>query len=44
MPFLRIPHDEHYAAPVHDHGTHVAGILGRIGGSTKIRKAASTQV
>ena len=28
MPFLRIPHDETYAAPTHDHGTHVAGILG----------------
>jgi hypothetical protein len=28
IPFLHIPHDENYAAPVHDHGTHVAGILG----------------
>jgi hypothetical protein len=28
MPFLRIPHDADYVAPVHDHGTHVAGILG----------------
>lgn len=27
-PFLGIPHDAHYAAPAHDHGTHVAGILG----------------
>jgi len=27
-PLLSIPHDETYAAPIHDHGTHVAGILG----------------
>jgi serine protease AprX len=25
---LAVPHDGKYAAPVHDHGTHVAGILG----------------
>lgn len=27
MPFLSVPHDKHYVAPTHDHGTHVAGIL-----------------
>jgi hypothetical protein len=27
-PLLRVPHDESYAAPRVDHGTHVAGILG----------------
>jgi serine protease AprX len=27
-PLLRVPHDNDYRAPVHDHGTHVAGILG----------------
>ena len=26
--FLRIPHDKDYRPPVHEHGTHVAGILG----------------
>jgi hypothetical protein len=26
-PFLRIPHDDNYAPPENDHGTHVAGIL-----------------
>jgi hypothetical protein len=26
-PFLRLPHDDTYKAPVHDHGTHVAGIV-----------------
>jgi serine protease AprX len=27
MPFLEVPHDRRYRAPVSDHGTHVAGIL-----------------
>ncbi|MGE3309126.1 MAG: S8 family serine peptidase [Limisphaerales bacterium] len=27
-PFLRVPHDADYEVPVHEHGTHVAGILG----------------
>ena len=27
-PLLRIDYDEHYIAPEHEHGTHVAGILG----------------
>jgi len=26
-PLLRIPHDGNYKAPLHDHGTHVAGIV-----------------
>lgn len=26
-PFLRVPHDQHYAPPIPEHGTHVAGIL-----------------
>ncbi|HEY7675840.1 MAG TPA: S8 family peptidase [Candidatus Methylomirabilis sp.] len=26
-PILRVPHDEHYRPPGHEHGTHVAGIL-----------------
>ncbi len=25
--FLRIPHDKNYRPPIHEHGTHVAGIL-----------------
>ena len=28
MPFIQVLHDESYTAPVHDHGTHVAGIVG----------------
>lgn len=27
-PILRVPHDAEYEAPVHEHGTHVGGILG----------------
>jgi serine protease AprX len=27
-PFLRVPHDKDYEVPNHEHGTHVAGILG----------------
>ena len=27
-PLLEVPHDDHYTQPKHDHGTHVAGILG----------------
>jgi serine protease AprX len=26
-PLLRVPHDDEYVAPLHEHGTHVAGIL-----------------
>ena len=27
LPFIRIPHNKDYAAPLHDHGTHVGGII-----------------
>lgn len=26
-PILRVPHDQSYSPPIHEHGTHVAGIL-----------------
>lgn len=28
LPFISVPHDKTYSPPVHDHGTHVAGIVG----------------
>jgi len=28
LPFIQVSHDDTYHAPVHEHGTHVAGILG----------------
>lgn len=28
LPFITVPHDGSYTAPAHDHGTHVAGIVG----------------